>query len=1004
MYLNEIKKILALTVMMSTLLILPLYASKTVHIMPLGDSITEGGYYLHSKDTEKNKFIAYRAMLWSKLHDANYSVDFVGSKSGGKDYKDYNDTTFDMDHEGHNGWKADEIDGIIDTSLTTNPADVVLLHVGTNDLVQKYDIESTVTDITNILDKIKAHNTHTTVVVARIINRMTYNQETTDFNVALNTMVQSRITNGDDIILVDMENGADINYSTDMVPDTPSLGGLHPNETGYTKMADLWLSALKTVIPTHKWTLDEDNTASFVDIYRDTNGTCATSCPTRTAGRIGYAQQFDGTNDINISDSSTFNWAVSDSFTISFWMKTDVSDLNINGTTQNNVMLGRGDGTRMSWFIGIDGNGAGGHQTNRINFGLYDSNDSTTNTQLLLTGTTPIVDATWHHIVCVRDASNNKNMIYVDGNLSAETTIMYDASFDEGTTPVSIGWLNWRYPPSVGEKFYYEGDLDDITVFDGALSQAQIKRLYQDTQTPLMSITTNPVTSAQLNTPYIYDVNSSNDPYVTFDWINGISPVSWLSINGDGEIIGVPNAVVNIDVNITATDGNQTATQNYVLKVRNPASLPSDIRYYWELDEANGSVNYFESYQGADGMCAAADCPSQATTAKVGNAQTFDGTKKIDVTDSEGFNFPKDSSLTIEFWMKTNTNTVDVNGTTQNNVMLGRGNGSRMSWFVGINGGPIRFGLFDSNDAVTNTQLLDSNVHISDNSWHHIVCVRDASNNKNIIYVDGNLSAEKNVTYDAGFDEGATPMNIGWLNWIFNGEKFYYDGQLDEIAIFNVALTPTEIQTHYNNGLAGKGFADTTVPVITLTGANPQQLTVGTPYTELGATANDNVDGDISANIIIDATAVDTAAEGNYTVTYDVNDTAGNAAVQVSRTVEVVAATDWYEISDDNKTVTITEGSKIVAEDENATVTPDLTAEKITLSVENVNGCTAYAEASKDGTIITGYKGNCPNVEDTLQDGTAFPLGTESVIKSEGTSIESTVKLNKDESFVIGGK
>ena len=70
---------------------------------------------------------------------------------------------------------------------------------------------------------------------------------------------------------------------------------------------------------------------------------------------------------------------------------------------------------------------------------------------------------------------------------------------------------------------------------------------------------------------------------------------------------------------------------------------------------------------------------------------------------------------------------------------------------------------------------------------------------------------------------------------------------------------------------------DTTKPVITLAGANPQVIPVGTAYTELGATATDNVDGDISGSIAIDASVVNTAVEA-VMVTYNVVDSSGNAA------------------------------------------------------------------------------------------------------------------------------
>lgn len=80
---------------------------------------------------------------------------------------------------------------------------------------------------------------------------------------------------------------------------------------------------------------------------------------------------------------------------------------------------------------------------------------------------------------------------------------------------------------------------------------------------------------------------------------------------------------------------------------------------------------------------------------------------------------------------------------------------------------------------------------------------------------------------------------------------------------------------------------DITAPVITLIGDNPQEINNGDAYTEQGATATDDVDGDISTNIVIDSSAVDTSVDGSYTVTYDVSDAAGNAAAQVTRTVNV---------------------------------------------------------------------------------------------------------------------
>ena len=85
---------------------------------------------------------------------------------------------------------------------------------------------------------------------------------------------------------------------------------------------------------------------------------------------------------------------------------------------------------------------------------------------------------------------------------------------------------------------------------------------------------------------------------------------------------------------------------------------------------------------------------------------------------------------------------------------------------------------------------------------------------------------------------------------------------------------------------------DTSPPVITLTGDDPQIIVAGNPYIEQGATAIDNVDGDLSSSITIDATEVDTQLPGAYSVTYDVVDAAGNAADTVTRAVDVLASSN----------------------------------------------------------------------------------------------------------------
>ncbi|MFK7782008.1 immunoglobulin-like domain-containing protein, partial [Psychroserpens sp.] len=83
---------------------------------------------------------------------------------------------------------------------------------------------------------------------------------------------------------------------------------------------------------------------------------------------------------------------------------------------------------------------------------------------------------------------------------------------------------------------------------------------------------------------------------------------------------------------------------------------------------------------------------------------------------------------------------------------------------------------------------------------------------------------------------------------------------------------------------------DTTAPVITLIGASTISLNVGDTYSEQGATASDNLDGNLTSNIVISGT-VNTATAGTYFVNYNVSDSSGNNANQVTRTVNIVADT-----------------------------------------------------------------------------------------------------------------
>jgi VCBS repeat-containing protein len=215
-----------------------------IRFMPLGDSITAGSFSLPSLPFSEQ--VGYRRKLYLDLEglSPNYSVNFVGSNSNGS-------TDHDKDNEGHGGGCAtgpcsfDVIDTNIVGWLNANPADIVLLHIGINDINQRGDTSATgVTNILNAIDTWEAANHPVTVLLAKIIDDVpNYQTElnVTAYNNNLVNMLAGRPN--DRVIMVDMRDGAGILYGSGS-PGPDMFDNVHPNLTGYNKMADKWKADL----------------------------------------------------------------------------------------------------------------------------------------------------------------------------------------------------------------------------------------------------------------------------------------------------------------------------------------------------------------------------------------------------------------------------------------------------------------------------------------------------------------------------------------------------------------------------------------------------------------------------------------------------------------------------------------------------------------------------------------------------------------------------------------
>jgi lysophospholipase L1-like esterase len=195
-----------------------------VRVMPLGDSITEGTQVPGG----------YRIGLWQRLAAAGYRVDFVGSQFNGPS------TLGDHDHEGHPGWRIDQIDASIIGWLRTSNPHTVLLHIGTNDVLQNFNLSGAPGRLSTLLDHITATTPSAEVFVATIIPLSNSGQESAGrtFNAAIPGIVQSKVNAGKHVHLVDMHSALTTADLTD---------GIHPTATGYDKMAATWYGALQSV-------------------------------------------------------------------------------------------------------------------------------------------------------------------------------------------------------------------------------------------------------------------------------------------------------------------------------------------------------------------------------------------------------------------------------------------------------------------------------------------------------------------------------------------------------------------------------------------------------------------------------------------------------------------------------------------------------------------------------------------------------------------------------------
>lgn len=209
---------------------------------------------------------------------------------------------------------------------------------------------------------------------------------------------------------------------------------------------------------------------------------------------------------------------------------------------------------------------------------------------------------------------------------------------------------------------------------------------------------------------------------------------------------------------------------------------------HWDFDEGYGSVAHNLGLSGAayDGALAASTMWN--TNGKYNNALNITGTtNSVTVPDGSGaFDFGS-GDFSVTAWVKTSS-------TADNRNLIHKGATSGFSGFrVGFTGGRLHALIGDTTTVVEN-YLAPSTRSIADNKWHQITVVFNRSGNA-VGYIDGVPSGS---VFDISTVTGSVDNSSALL---MRANTFgTYVGMLDEVRIFNYALTAAEAKANYNSG------------------------------------------------------------------------------------------------------------------------------------------------------------------------------------------------------------
>jgi hypothetical protein len=494
---------------------------------------------------------------------------------------------------------------------------------------------------------------------------------------------------------------------------------------------------------------------------------------TFTNGEVHQAFWFDGVDDIMIvSNSPELNFTNGTDFSIEGWVQAFPHSTDFDVISLVDKRNNQGVGYELSL--------EGGNLHCRLA-------DTSGGGLVVTTGGPDIRDGVFHHVALTiaRNSATGCNF-YVDAQLVGTfDTFGVPGSLVHGA-PLYLG-QNSGYP---GVNTSFLGAMDEISLYGRALTTSEISNIVYFGHSGKCLIP--PFIILQ---PTNQTVVAGNDAHFSV-WAGGSEPLSYQwSFNSNN----IPNATSN-PLDLLSVQPNQAG--KYSVYVGNPVGStnstnailtvlptqpcvapPTNLISWWR-----GESNTLDAVSGNNGMLFTG---ADFSPGRVGTAFSMNGRGGT----VEIGNFPPTNlqiqDLTIETWIQRASATatsLNVNG---NGYIFGFNNTGGYGVYLDPSGHPAlgKFGI----DNVTSSKT------ISDTNWHYLAVTKSGSSV--VFYVDG--VAYPAAAYNPGFTF-STPADIGGLRTNYS---FY--GTIDELAVYNRALTASEVQGIYNAGSSGK----CTVPV-----------------------------------------------------------------------------------------------------------------------------------------------------------------------------------------------